>query len=145
MIPFPCEMHSQEHDLLVSVTLREDNCASHESSPICYMYKVLLLPIHDILQYKLGGVCGEPSDSRVHIPTFCNTTCAASPQHQTRNNMQRLVPQRARQLWGHAPRVRSFNRRRRTFATVSGTSQYENRIAALPRPHMSDISTDPTM
>ncbi|KAF1915478.1 glucose inhibited division protein A-domain-containing protein [Ampelomyces quisqualis] len=35
--------------------------------------------------------------------------------------MQRVVPQRARQLWGHAPRVRSFNRRRRAFATVSGT------------------------
>ncbi|KAL6708124.1 Mitochondrial Translation Optimization [Coniothyrium glycines] len=36
--------------------------------------------------------------------------------------MQRVVPQRARQLWGHAPRVRSFNRftRDRTFATVSG-------------------------
>jgi len=39
--------------------------------------------------------------------------------------MQRVVPQRARQLWGHAPRVRSFNRRHRTFATVSGTSQYD--------------------
>ncbi|KAH5078896.1 hypothetical protein HBI60_106010 [Parastagonospora nodorum] len=37
--------------------------------------------------------------------------------------MQRLVPQRARQLWGHAPRVRSSNRRQRSFATVSGTSQ----------------------
>ncbi|KAH5877033.1 hypothetical protein HBI90_063200 [Parastagonospora nodorum] len=37
--------------------------------------------------------------------------------------MQRLVPQRARQLWGHAPRVRSYNRRQRSFATVSGTSQ----------------------
>ncbi|KAJ4367080.1 Mitochondrial Translation Optimization [Neocucurbitaria cava] len=34
--------------------------------------------------------------------------------------MQRVVPQRARQLWGHAPRVRSVNRSRRTFATVSG-------------------------
>ncbi|KAH7386966.1 glucose inhibited division protein A-domain-containing protein [Phaeosphaeria sp. MPI-PUGE-AT-0046c] len=37
--------------------------------------------------------------------------------------MQRIVPQRARQLWGHAPRVRSVNRRHRTFATVSGTTQ----------------------
>ncbi|KAJ4320356.1 Mitochondrial Translation Optimization [Neodidymelliopsis sp. IMI 364377] len=38
--------------------------------------------------------------------------------------MQRLVPQRARQLWGHAPRVRSFNNRsRRTFASVSGSEQ----------------------
>ncbi|KAF2115024.1 glucose inhibited division protein A-domain-containing protein [Lophiotrema nucula] len=38
--------------------------------------------------------------------------------------MNRLVPQRARQLWGHAPRVRSFNNRtRRTFATVSSTEQ----------------------
>ncbi|KAK7184327.1 hypothetical protein DPSP01_010504 [Paraphaeosphaeria sporulosa] len=34
--------------------------------------------------------------------------------------MQRSVPQRARMLWGHAPRVRSINRARRTFATVSG-------------------------
>ncbi|KAL5401726.1 hypothetical protein PMIN06_002773 [Paraphaeosphaeria minitans] len=36
--------------------------------------------------------------------------------------MQRLVPQRARVLWawGHAPRVRSISRARRTFATVSG-------------------------
>ncbi|KAF9695231.1 hypothetical protein EKO04_007005 [Ascochyta lentis] len=38
--------------------------------------------------------------------------------------MQRVVPQRARQLWGHAPRVRSFNNRsRRTFASVSGSEQ----------------------
>ncbi|KAL5121734.1 Mitochondrial Translation Optimization [Pleosporales sp. CAS-2024a] len=37
--------------------------------------------------------------------------------------MQRLVPQRARQLWGHAPRVRASHRRQRGFATVSGTSQ----------------------
>ncbi|KZM19348.1 Mitochondrial Translation Optimization [Ascochyta rabiei] len=40
--------------------------------------------------------------------------------------MQRVVPQRARQLWGHAPRVRSFNSRsrsRRTFASVSGSEQ----------------------
>ncbi|KAJ4989400.1 Glucose inhibited division protein A [Stagonosporopsis vannaccii] len=38
--------------------------------------------------------------------------------------MQRFVPQRARQLWGHAPRVRSFNnRQRRTFASVSGSEQ----------------------
>ncbi|KAH7074710.1 glucose inhibited division protein A-domain-containing protein [Paraphoma chrysanthemicola] len=37
--------------------------------------------------------------------------------------MQRAIPQRARQLWGHAPRVRSVNRRHRSFATVSGTQQ----------------------
>ncbi|KAF2128469.1 glucose-inhibited division protein A subfamily [Dothidotthia symphoricarpi CBS 119687] len=37
--------------------------------------------------------------------------------------MQRAVPQRARQLWGHAPRVRSFNRSRRAFATVSDAEQ----------------------
>ncbi|KAF2028396.1 GIDA-domain-containing protein [Setomelanomma holmii] len=37
--------------------------------------------------------------------------------------MQRVIPQRARQLWGHAPRVRSFNRRHRSFATVSGTQR----------------------
>ncbi|KAF1964439.1 GIDA-domain-containing protein [Bimuria novae-zelandiae CBS 107.79] len=37
--------------------------------------------------------------------------------------MQRIVPQRAHQLWGHAPRVRypNRNRTRRTFATVSST------------------------
>ncbi|KAF2738517.1 GIDA-domain-containing protein [Polyplosphaeria fusca] len=35
--------------------------------------------------------------------------------------MNRIVPQRARQLWGHAPRVRSINRNGRKFATVSGT------------------------
>ncbi|KAF1839083.1 GIDA-domain-containing protein [Decorospora gaudefroyi] len=35
--------------------------------------------------------------------------------------MHRVVPLPARQLWGHAPRVRSFNRSRRTFATVSAT------------------------
>ncbi|KAF2446583.1 glucose-inhibited division protein A subfamily [Karstenula rhodostoma CBS 690.94] len=34
--------------------------------------------------------------------------------------MQRIAPQRARKFWGHAPRVRSLNRPRRTFATVSG-------------------------
>ncbi|KAH8725269.1 glucose inhibited division protein A-domain-containing protein [Phaeosphaeriaceae sp. PMI808] len=39
--------------------------------------------------------------------------------------MQRAIPQQARQLWGHAPRVRSFNRRRRTFATVSETQQHD--------------------
>ncbi|KAF2638981.1 glucose-inhibited division protein A subfamily [Massarina eburnea CBS 473.64] len=39
--------------------------------------------------------------------------------------MHRTVPQRACQLWGHAPRVRSFNRRtRRTFATVSDTQRH---------------------
>ncbi|KAF2676713.1 glucose-inhibited division protein A subfamily [Lentithecium fluviatile CBS 122367] len=37
--------------------------------------------------------------------------------------MNRLVPQRARQLWGHAPRVRSIYRARRTFATVSDTTR----------------------
>ncbi|KAJ4407404.1 Mitochondrial Translation Optimization [Didymella pomorum] len=38
--------------------------------------------------------------------------------------MQRVVPQRARQLWGHAPRVRSsHNHRRRAFASVAGTEQ----------------------
>ncbi|KAI8940846.1 hypothetical protein NX059_002107 [Plenodomus lindquistii] len=40
--------------------------------------------------------------------------------------MQRLVPQRAHQLWGHAPRVRSFNRfqrTRRTLATVTSDTQ----------------------
>lgn len=53
-------------------------------------------------------------------PSFHNTTAL---------KMQRVVPQRARQLWGHAPRVRSFKRRHRTFATVSGASQYEAPIA----------------
>ncbi|KAF2004402.1 glucose-inhibited division protein A subfamily [Amniculicola lignicola CBS 123094] len=37
--------------------------------------------------------------------------------------MNRLVPQRARQLWAHAPRVRSLNRARRSFATVSDTER----------------------
>ncbi|KAF2866625.1 glucose inhibited division protein A-domain-containing protein [Massariosphaeria phaeospora] len=36
--------------------------------------------------------------------------------------MNRIAPQRARMLWGHAPRVRSSNRSRRTFATVSSTA-----------------------
>ncbi|PVI03466.1 glucose-inhibited division protein A subfamily [Periconia macrospinosa] len=38
--------------------------------------------------------------------------------------MQRTIPQRARQLWGHAPRVRPVNRTRRTFATVSDTQRH---------------------
>ncbi|KAF2715048.1 GIDA-domain-containing protein [Pleomassaria siparia CBS 279.74] len=37
--------------------------------------------------------------------------------------MYRIVPQRARLLWGHAPRVRSLNRTHRTFATVSDTER----------------------
>ncbi|KAI4944565.1 hypothetical protein J4E91_008568 [Alternaria rosae] len=40
--------------------------------------------------------------------------------------MHRVVPIPARQLWGHAPRVRSlnrFSRRPRTFATVSGADR----------------------
>ncbi|OAL51034.1 GIDA-domain-containing protein [Pyrenochaeta sp. DS3sAY3a] len=37
--------------------------------------------------------------------------------------MQRVVPQRARQLWGHAPRVRSIKRSRRSFATVAGAER----------------------
>ncbi|KAE8850651.1 hypothetical protein PTNB85_01067 [Pyrenophora teres f. teres] len=42
--------------------------------------------------------------------------------------MQRLVPLPARQLWGHAPRVRSYNRfncSRRTFATVGAERPYD--------------------
>lgn len=39
--------------------------------------------------------------------------------------MNRIVPQRARMLWGHAPRVRSHNRVRRSFATVSGAERYD--------------------
>ncbi|CAI6333351.1 unnamed protein product [Periconia digitata] len=38
--------------------------------------------------------------------------------------MQRVIPQRARQLWGHAPRIRSLNRVRRNFATVSDTQRH---------------------
>ncbi|RAR14366.1 GIDA-domain-containing protein [Stemphylium lycopersici] len=41
-------------------------------------------------------------------------------------DMQRIVPLPARQLWGHAPRVRAirpFNRIRRTFATVSSAER----------------------
>ncbi|KAF1957482.1 glucose-inhibited division protein A subfamily [Byssothecium circinans] len=39
--------------------------------------------------------------------------------------MYRTVPMKARQLWGHAPRVRSFNdRARRTFATVSDSQRH---------------------
>lgn len=66
--------------------------------------------------------CGEPPDLRILIPTFWAPLYLL---HNTLSTMQRVIPQRARQLWGHAPRVRSFNRRRRNFATVSGTSQYD--------------------
>jgi hypothetical protein len=58
--------------------------------------------------------------------------------------MQRLVPQRARQLWGHAPRVRSFNRRYRAFATVSSTRQYVQTSADTFLP-IFDPDVDPTM
>ncbi|ORY16114.1 glucose inhibited division protein A-domain-containing protein [Clohesyomyces aquaticus] len=37
--------------------------------------------------------------------------------------MHVIVLKRARMLWGHAPRVRSLNRSRRTFATVSGSNR----------------------
>ncbi|KAH6622299.1 glucose inhibited division protein A-domain-containing protein [Boeremia exigua] len=37
--------------------------------------------------------------------------------------MQRLLPPRARQLWGHAPRVRSLAYNRRTFASVADPEQ----------------------
>ena len=57
-------------------------------------------------------------------PTFLKQR----PTHFQPLKMQRVVPQRAHQLWGHAPRVRSFpNRQRktftRTFASVSGSEQ----------------------
>src|SRR5690242_2270283 len=75
------------------------------------------LPLHVTAR---GESCGE-LDTSARIPTFSQTH-HSPPSHPT---MQRVVPQRARQLWGHAPRVRSFNnRQRRTFASVSGSEQY---------------------
>lgn len=57
--------------------------------------------------------------------------------------MQRLVPQRARQLWGHAPRVRSLNRRNRTFATVSGSQQYVGMNCTIRKYHVANKPTRP--
>ncbi|KAF2181752.1 glucose-inhibited division protein A subfamily [Zopfia rhizophila CBS 207.26] len=37
--------------------------------------------------------------------------------------MNPIIPQRARRLWGHAPRVRYFPRMHRTFATISGADR----------------------
>jgi hypothetical protein len=60
--------------------------------------------------------------------------------------MHRVVPLPARQLWGHAPRVRSFNRfnRRRTFATVAGAERYATMTSSLMR-NFSNFYTDHTM
>lgn len=57
--------------------------------------------------------------------------------------MTLILPLRARLLWGHAPRVRSLNRMRRTLATVSEGSKCNS----LPLAILTQLTEipDPTM
>jgi tRNA uridine 5-carboxymethylaminomethyl modification enzyme len=74
------------------------------------------------------------------ISTFSRNTTLANPSIP--HKMIRIVPQRARMLWGHAPRVRSLYRLPRTFATVSGAQRYVPPPTPLPIPlsHRTDGS-----
>lgn len=109
----------------------------HHSAPVTAVALLAQpLPLHVTAR---GESCGE-LDTSARIQTFSRTH-HSPPSLPT---MQRVVPQRARQLWGHAPRVRSFNnRQRRTFASVSGSEQYFPPLTGRDHTHLT--LPDPTM